>query len=124
MTTREAKLNEKRAEALEPDTRSLLETIESFHQRRDMIRKVRIIVRRRPFYINIFSVNTIEECILDFKLTKRPFVGHNNRKYNMDSGSLDNKRAVRCLIDPLGRYLVQNIHLETTVLICRSRDQN
>ena len=57
----------------------------------DMMRKARINIPRRLLHINMFSKSTIEEGVLDVKLPKRPFVGHNKRKHNTNSGSLDNR---------------------------------
>ena len=45
----------------------------------------------RLFHIYLFNKMTIEECILDIKLAKRPVVGHSKRKDNMNSGSLDDR---------------------------------
>ena len=56
-----------------------------------MIREARINVPRRLFHIDLFSKMTIEEYILDIKLAERPVVGHNKRKDNTNSGSLDDR---------------------------------
>ena len=84
-------MNEERAEPLKPGMRCLFEAIKSFLQQTNMIREARINVPMRLFHIDLFNKMTIEECILDIKLAKRPVVGHSKRKDNMNSGSLDNR---------------------------------
>ena len=69
----------------------------------DMMRKTRINIPRKLLHINMFSKSTIEEGVLDVKLPKRPFVGHNKRKYNTDSGSLDNRTKGVSVVET--RYL-------------------
>ena len=91
MTAIKTKLNDKRAESLKLDTRSLFEAIKSFLQLTDMIREVGVNIPRRLFHIDMFSKMTIKKCILDIKLTERPFVGHNKKEDNMDSCSLHNR---------------------------------
>ena len=81
-------MNEERDERLKPGTRCLFEAIKSFLQHTNMIREARINVPRRLFHIDLFSKMTIEECILDIKLVKRPVVGHIKRKDNTNSGAL------------------------------------
>lgn len=74
---------------LKPGTISLLEAIESFLQLTDIIRKVKINIFRMLFHINALSESIVEKCILNVKLSKMPFIGHNKRKHNMDNGTLD-----------------------------------
>ena len=72
-------MNEKEAELLKPGTRSLLEAIKSFLQLIEMIREAGVNIPKRLFHIDMFSKMTIKKCILDIKLTERPFVGHIKR---------------------------------------------
>lgn len=57
----------------------------------NMIEKMQVNMPRWLFHIDIFNESIIEEYILDIKLTNEPFVGHNNRKQNMNSSSIDNR---------------------------------
>ena len=57
----------------------------------DMIREVGVNITRRLFHIDMFGKMTIKKCIIDIKLTERPFVGHSKREDNTDSYSLDNR---------------------------------
>ena len=51
----------------------------------------------------MFSKMTIKKCILDIKLTERPFVGHSKREDNTDNCSLDNKTKSVSVVET--RYL-------------------
>ena len=84
-------MNKERAESLKPGMRCLFEAIKSFLQQTNMIREARINVPRRLFHTDLFSNMTIEKCILDIKLAKRPVIGHSKRKDNTNSGSLDDR---------------------------------
>ena len=96
-------MNEKRAESLKPDTKSLFEAIKSFLQLIDMIREAGVNIPRRLFHIDMFSKMTIKKCTLDIKLTARPFVGHSKREDNTDSCSLDNRTKSVSVVET--RYL-------------------
>ena len=90
-TAIKTKLMEEGAKVLKPSTRGLLEAVESFLQLTNMIGKARVNIARGLFHINMFSEMPVEEHIFDIKLTKGPFVGHNKRENNTDSGSFDDR---------------------------------